>query len=172
MQNQFSFLVSSVLWSKGGTWTQTGEGKGSDTTREDTRLRGQQENPVQGRVRKHLGLAPVTAKTSRAKAITRCVGMVPWSYRKSRREVGCASPSSLPGGSGIPTLWAAPTEVWAREPCVGSQEMEGFPVWSLLVLTAVVLAACRCSQHNDSSWGRNRKWGGFLGVLPMLCCRP
>lgn len=51
-------------------------------------------------------------------------------------------------------------------------EMEGFPACSLLALTSVVLAACRCSQHSDSSRGRNGKWGGFLGVLPVLCCRP
>lgn len=136
------------------------------------KTREQQENPAQGRVRKRL--APATAKTSRAKAKTRCVGMVPCSYRKSRREVGCASPSSLPpsrGDVGSPPCGLPRPRCEPRATCWEPGDGR-IPVCSLLALPTVVLAACRCSQHSDSSWGRNRKRGDFLGVLPMLCCRP
>lgn len=57
-------------------------------------------------------------------------------------------------------------EVGTREPRAGSREMKGFPVWSLLPLTTVVLAARRCSQPSDSSW---RSRIGNLVVLLVGC---
>lgn len=53
------------------------------------------------------------------------------------------------------------------EPRGGSQEMKGFPVWSLLPLPTVVLAACRCSQPSDSSW-RSRIGNS---VVILVCCQ-
>lgn len=96
--------------------------------------------------------------------------MVPWSHRKSRREVGCASPSSLPprGDEGSPPcgLPRQRCELRALCWCAGSQEMEGFPVWSLLALTTVVLAACRCSSTATAA-----EEGIGNGVVSLVCCQ-